>query len=318
MNQFFKLLLMGTVLVSLQGCIVAKKKFDDMLAQKVKAEGDLAEKSSQLEKANAQITDLDSKLTKLKEDSTQLGERKRATAQQLTDLNKEYDQLNNYYKNLLNNSGKLNRDFAQQKEQLFAIQENLERTRKMNDSLGASLVERERKVKELEEVMASKDKAVQDLKNRVSAALLNFKENDLTVNVKNGKVYVSLAEQLLFGSGSIDVDAKGVSALQQLAKAVKDQKDIQIMVEGHTDNVPIGKKSAYMQDNWDLSVMRATAITKILTKAGVSSNQITAAGKGEYAPLMANTSDQNKRMNRRTEIIITPNLDELFKILGTN
>ena len=90
------------------------------------------------------------------------------------------------------------------------------------------------------------------------------------------------------------------------------------MVEGHTDNVPIGKKSQYMQDNWDLSVMRATSITKILTKAGVSPNQVTASGKGENSPLVSNSSDGNKQKNRRTEIIITPNLDELFKILSTN
>jgi len=131
-------------------------------------------------------------------------------------------------------------------------------------------------------------------------------------------VYVSLAEQLLFGSGSIDVDAKGVGALQQLAKALKDQKDIQVMIEGHTDNVPVSKKSTYMNDNWDLSVMRATSITKILTGAGLSPNQITAAGKGEYAPLAPNDNVQNKQKNRRTEIIVTPNLDELFKILEAN
>src|SRR5690606_22524152 len=111
-----------------------------------------------------------------------------------------------------------------------------------------SLAEREKKVRELEQVLANKDKAVQDLKNKISSALLNFKENDITVKVKNGKVYVSLAEQLLFGSGSIEVDSKGVSALQQLAKAIKDQKDINILVEGHTDNVPISKKAAYMLD----------------------------------------------------------------------
>jgi chemotaxis protein MotB len=233
-------------------------------------------------------------------------------------MDKEYNQLNAYYKNLLTSSGKLNRDMAQQQEQLLGIQQNLERTRKTNDSLSTSLNEREKKVRELENVMAAKDKAVQDLKNSISNALLNFKENDLTVNVKNGKVYVSLAEQLLFASGSTEVDSKGVSALQQLAKAVKDKRDIHIMVEGHTDNVPISKKSQYMSDNWDLSVMRATSITKILTKAGVSPNQITAAGKGEYVPLAPNNTAQNKQKNRRTEIIITPNLDELFKILETN
>jgi chemotaxis protein MotB len=173
-------------------------------------------------------------------------------------------------------------------------------------------------VNELEQVLANKDKAVQELKNRISNALLNFKENDLTVNVKNGKVYVSLAEQLLFGSGSIEVDKKGVGALQQLAKALKDQKDITIMVEGHTDNVPISKKSAYMQDNWDLSVMRATSITKILVSGGVAPKQIVPAGKGEFSPLVANDTPQNKQKNRRTEIIVTPDLDELFKILESN
>jgi chemotaxis protein MotB len=184
--------------------------------------------------------------------------------------------------------------------------------------LSVSLAEREKKFKEVEQVLASKEKAVQDLKNKISSALLNFKENDITVKVKNGKVYVSLAEQLLFQSGSIDVDAKGVTALQQLGKALKDQKDINIMVEGHTDNVPISKKSQYMNDNWDLSVMRATSITRILTKAGVPQKQITASGRGEFSPLAANDNAQNKQKNRRTEIIITPNLDELFKILESN
>ncbi len=318
MKKIFRVAILFIMFSGLQSCLVTKKKYDDMLAQKVKTEGELAEKSDQLDQANVALKDLNEKLTKLKDDTTSLGEQKRSTAQKLAILNTEYDQLNAYYKNLLNNSGKLNRDMAQQKEQLFAIQANLDRTRKLNDSLGTSLIERERKVKELETILANKDKAVQDLKNKISNALLNFKENDLTVNVKNGKVYVSLAEQLLFQSGSIEVDGKGVTAIQQLAKAIKDQRDIQIMVEGHTDNVPIGKKSPYMQDNWDLSVMRATSITKILTKAGVSPNQVTASGKGEYSPLMPNTSDPNKQKNRRTEIIITPNLDELFKILDSN
>lgn len=303
---------------ALQGCIVSKKKFDDLLAQKVKSDGELADRSTKLEKANTELISLNKSLDQLKIDTTNLGDAYRSSSKKLDGLNEEYDQLNAYYKNLLNSSGKLNRDLTLQKEQLLAIQDNLERTRKLNDSLSTNLEDRERKVKELEQVLANKDKAVQDLKNRIANALLNFKENDLTINVKNGKVYVSLAEQLLFGSGSVEVDSKGVTALQQLAKALKDQKDIHIMVEGHTDNVPISRKSAYMQDNWDLSVMRATSITKILTKGGVSPNQITASGKGEFSPLAANTSAESRQKNRRTEIIITPNLDELFKILEVN
>lgn len=315
MTKFFQLLFLFFVL---EGCIVSKKKYDDILAQKVKADGELIEKTTSLDMAHQELADLNTKLTDLKRDTTELGSQYRSTGQRLADLNKEHEQLNAYYKNLLNSSGKLNRDLTQQKEQLLGIQDNLEKTRKLNDSLSVSLAEREMKVKELEQILANKDKAVKELKDRISNALLNFKENDLTVKVKEGKVYVSLAEQLLFGSGSIEVDTKGVTALQQLAKALKDQKDIRIMVEGHTDNVPVSKKSPYMQDNWDLSVMRATSITKILTKAGVTPGQISASGKAEFFPLAPNDTPQNKQKNRRTEIIITPNLDELFKLLSTN
>jgi chemotaxis protein MotB len=297
---------------------VTKKKYDDVLAQKIKTEGELADKEKQLDKANESIASLNETLNKLKQDTADLNQSYRTTSKKLAALNDQYDELNSYYKNLLTNSGKLNRDMAQQQDQLLAIQESLERTHKLNDSLSNSLAEREKKVKELENILANKDRAVKDLKDRITNALLNFKESDLTVKVKNGKVYVSLAEQLLFGSGSIVVDNKGVGALQQLAKAIKDQKDIQITIEGHTDNVPVSKKSTYMQDNWDLSVMRATSITKILTDAGLSPKQITASGKGEYSPLAPNDSPQNKQKNRRTEIIITPNLDELFKLLESN
>jgi chemotaxis protein MotB len=313
-----KTLIAALLLFTLSSCIVTKKKYDDLLAQKVRTEADLADRTAQLDSANSNISELTEQLNALKQDTTNLGIDKRNTTQRLAILEAEHEQLNSYYKNLLTSSGKLNRDLTQQQEQLLAIQDNLEKTRRINDSLSVNLAAREKKVKELEQVLASKEKAVQDLKNRITSALLNFKDGDITVKVKNGKVYVSLAEQLLFGSGSIDVDSKGISALQQLAKAIKDQKDINIIVEGHTDNVPISRKSQYMQDNWDLSVMRATSITKILTKAGVSAKQITPSGRGEFSPLASNDTPQNKQKNRRTEIIITPNLDELFKILESN
>jgi chemotaxis protein MotB len=313
-----RLLLALTTALVFSSCIVSKKKYDDLLAQKVRMEADLADRNTSLDKANTDIKSLDEQLKQLKEDTTNIGIDLRTNKGKLASLEKENTQLNTYYKNLMTSSGKLNRDFTQQQQQLLAIQDNLDKTRKKNDSLSNSLAEREKKVQELEQVLANKDKAVQELRTKISNALLNFKENDITVKVKNGKVYVSLAEQLLFKSGSVEVDSKGVTALQQLAKAIKDHKDIHIVVEGHTDNVPISKKSPYMTDNWDLSVMRATSITRILTRGGVSSNQITASGKGEFSPLAANDSPQNKQKNRRTEIIITPDLDELFKILETN
>lgn len=313
-----KQLITALLLMMIVSSCVSKKKYDDLLAQKVRLEADLSDRTSSLDKANIDLDSLNGQLKKLKDDTTSLGIDLRNNTQRLAQLQKEHDQMNASYKNLLTSSGKMNRDLLQHQEQLLSIQENLEKTRKANDSLSVSLSEREKKVKELEQVLANKEKAVQDLKNKISTALLNFKEGDISVQVKNGKVYVSLAEQLLFGSGSVTVDAKGVTALQQLAKAIKDQKDINILIEGHTDNVPISKKSQYMNDNWDLSVMRATSITRILTRSGVSPNQITASGRGEYSPLAANDNSQNKQKNRRTEIIITPDLDELFKILESN
>lgn len=310
--------LIPVLVLLVSSCVVSKKKYDALLAQKVRLEADLNDRTGELDKARLSITDLEQILAALKEDTTHLGIDLRNNQQRLGQLEKDHAQLNSTYKNLLTSSGKMNRDLAQQQEQLLAIQENLDRTRQINDSLSISLSEREKKVKELEQVLANKEKAVQDLKSKISSALLNFKENDISVTIKNGKVYVSLAEQLLFGSGSAVVDAKGINALQQLAKAIKDQSDINIMVEGHTDNVPISKKSQYMNDNWDLSVMRATSITRILTGAGVSPKQITASGRSEFSPLASNDSPQNKQKNRRTEIIITPNLDELFSILESN
>ncbi|HCW09229.1 MAG TPA: hypothetical protein DGG95_17875 [Cytophagales bacterium] len=313
-----RILLFFTFSILTLSCIVPKKKFDDMLAQKIKAESELADKSKKLDEANSSLEKLNESLKKLKQDSVSIATNLQSSSKKLADLNNEYEKLNANYKMSLNKSGKLNQDLAQQRDQLLAIQNNLEKTRQQNDSLSNSLSEREKKVKELEQVLSNKDKAVQDLKNRISGALLNFKENDLTVKVKNGKVYVSLAEQLLFGSGSIVVDKKGEGALQQLAKALKDQKDIHVMIEGHTDNVQISQKTKYFQDNWDLSVLRATSITKILIKGGMSPSQVTAAGKGEFSPVAANDNAANKQKNRRTEIIVTPNLDQLFKILDAN
>lgn len=312
-----RILLLSFLICFCLSC-VSKKKYDDLVAQKISTEASLAERSGQLDQANTELKDLKEKFEKLLEDTTNLGIDKRNASTRLAALEEEHEQLNTLYKNLVTSSGKMNRDLTQQQQELLAIQANLEKTRRLNDSLSVNLADREKKVRELEQVLASKEKAVQDLKNKISNALLSFKDGGISVNVKNGKVYVSLSEQLLFGSGSIEVDSKGVTALQQLAKAIKDQRDINILVEGHTDNVPVSKKSQYMQDNWDLSVMRATSITKILTKAGVPSSKVTASGRGEHSPLAANDTPQNKQKNRRTEIIITPNLDELFRILESN
>lgn len=264
------------------GC-VSTKKFDALLTDKMQVENEKADTEEQLAIAKEEIERLNAKIEDLDNKIT-------ALSKDTLEQGQEYAQLESYYNNLLENSDKLSQEF----------------------------VDQQKKIQELEKVLKEKEKAVNDIRNKVSQALLNFKENDLTIDIKNGKVYVSLAEQLLFRSGSIEVDKKGVDALKQLAAVLKNNPDINIMVEGHTDNVPISRKSQYMANNWDLSVLRATSIVDILTEAGVEPSKITAAGKGEFLPLNPNDSPEEKQKNRRTEIILTPELDELFQILEAN
>ncbi|HEX9651827.1 MAG TPA: OmpA family protein [Cyclobacteriaceae bacterium] len=309
--------LAALVLIFVSSCI-APKKYNEQLAENVRMQGEITRLTSDLSVAKKRITDLNSKLDSLSQDNNMTKDNLAATSSSLENLQNEHEKLQTLYDNVLKNSGKLNRDLAEQQERLLTMESDLESAKAKNDQLSIDLAEREKKVSELEKILADKEAAVLALKKKVTDALLNFGEKELTVEVRNGKVYVSLAEQLLFKSGSTSVDEKGRIALQQLAAALKDSKDIHIMVEGHTDNVPISRASQYMNDNWDLSVMRATTIVRILTNYGVSPEQVTASGKGEFSPVMENTTPENKQKNRRTEIILTPNLDELFKILEAN
>lgn len=316
MKTFFnKATLVSLVLIFLSSC-VAKKDFDAVVSEKNTLENDktrlqeqLAVVSEKAKRLEVQVEDLKGKNTALQGDFD-------LVSKELNDVQKEHNRIKQLYENLLTNSGQLNSDLAQQQQRLLAIQDDLEIERKKNEELALDLSKREAKVAELERLISEKDKAVQQLKKRVTDALLNFQASDLSVEVKNGKVYVSLAEKLLFNSGSTKVDSKGEGALKQLANALSGNTDINIMVEGHTDNVPLSGTGKFA-DNWDLSVVRATSIVRILVNNGISSEVITAAGRGEFSPVAENTSSENKALNRRTEIILTPKLNELFQLLET-
>ncbi|MFW5759891.1 MAG: OmpA family protein [Cyclobacteriaceae bacterium] len=289
-----------------------------MSGLKSKLEMEKASLQESLQISEGKTKRLQNQVDQLVKDSLALYQALEKNKEELQQSEEKYKQLQYYYNELAENSGKLNQNLADKQQQLMELEVSMEMARKKNEELSASLEEREKKVLELETILAEKEKAVQDLKNLVSNALLNFAENDLSVEVRNGKVYVSLSEQLLFKSGSITIDPKGIAALQKLAQAIKDNEDINIMVEGHTDNVPISRISQYMKNNWDLSVMRATSIVKIITEAGIAPDRITAAGRGEFQPITSNDTAEGKNRNRRTEIILTPRLDELFKILQSN
>ena len=299
-------------------CVVPKKQFDELLAEKVKMEADMLDMQSKIDVLSTKKDSLEVALENSSLHNNTIEKELELTSNNLNSLQAEHDKLQSYYNNALNNSGRMTRDMKEQHERLLAMQETLDEATYDNKKLGDSLILREAKVQELERIVAESQNAISELKNNLNEALLDFGKNELTIEQRNGKIYVSLSEQLLFKSSSIQVDPKGKKALQQLAEVLKSAPDVDILIEGHTDNVPISGKSKYMQDNWDLSVLRATSIVKILVDGGVASNALTPAGRGQYIPVVANDSEEHKALNRRIEIIITPDLNKLFAILEQN
>ena len=203
-------------------------------------------------------------------------------------------------------------------EELQATRKNLnEREDKLREA-EQELEERNEALIELQEILAQQQEAVKELKDKVTNALLGFASDELSVHEKNGKVYVSLEEKLLFETGQWNVDPRGQQAIRDLSRVLADNPDINIMVEGHTDDVPM-RGSGAVKDNWDLSVMRATAVTKILTQnENIDPSRIIAAGRSKYVSLTSNDTPEGRQMNRRTEIILTPDIDELLEIIEMN
>ncbi|SFU41931.1 chemotaxis protein MotB [Pontibacter akesuensis] len=281
------LLLAGSV--TLSSCVVSKKKYEDLMARKNALEMDKAGLEQDKSTLEQQKASLEEAKASLESERAKLEQQKR-----------EYEE-----------------SLAQALKEGKTLGENLNMSKSQIERLNADLKAREARLAELQRILDEKEKAVANLRNRVSNALLGFNDKDLTVNVRNGKVYVSLAEQLLFNSGSTKVDPKGVEALRKLAAVLKEQQDVNVVVEGHTDDVPIAKGTVGMQDNWDLSVLRATEITRILANAGVDPTRVTPSGRSKYVPLDDAKSKEARQKNRRTEIILTPKLDELFQILET-
>lgn len=330
------------LVVSVFTACVPGRQFEEMKAAREKCDAELSELKARYEtftakekELNVRIEELNRQVKTLGNDTLSLGTSLRRITNAYERLNKTYDQL--LEKNNLLMQGKeddnrrlmgqyqLTQEELQKKEdRLRTLEADLERrqaeVQQLEQEMKAAeeaLKLKEDRVNELEKVLAAKDSAMSQLRAKVSEALLGFQDNGLSVSMKNGKVYVSLEERLLFESGSTVVDPKGVDALKKLAKVLEKEQDVTILIEGHTDNVPI--KSANIKDNWDLSVMRATSIVRIITSnSKIDPQRLTAAGRGEFMPVdKANTPEARKK-NRRTEIILTPNLDQLFQLINTN
>lgn len=197
---------------------------------------------------------------------------------------------------------------------------NQSENKKLNSSLAEKikeLQEREQTIAQLQGMIEAQQQKVKDLLASVKDALLGFSSEDLTVTEKDGKVYVSLSDKLLFESGKAIVNQQGKVALGKLAEVLNKQTEIDVYIEGHTDNVPI--HTAVFQDNWDLSVIRATSVVRILTETySVNPLQIQPCGRGEFKPVDTNESAEGRAHNRRTEIIMAPRLDKLLQLLQAN
>ncbi len=227
--------------------------------------------------------------------------------------------LENIIAKLRKDTASLNGKLEDLQEKYTAMDANYAKLRNNSSSeinkLSDDLKKREQRLKEVEEVLRKRDESTNQLKEKLQQALLGFTKSGLTVEIKNGKVYVSLTDKLLFPSGSIIIDEKGRQALTQLANVLKEQSDINIAVEGHTDTQKI-KNLGQIKDNWDLSVLRSTSVVRYLTEnEKVDGVRMTATGKGEFQPLGSNSTADGRSKNRRIEIVLSPKLDELYDLI---
>lgn len=292
---------------------------------------DLENKYANLKKENRQLSDENTALSKEK---NELDLKSKDLQSQLDKLKAERDKLNTEYAATKNSYEALKTSYAAlEKDSSAALDTNIKKNRELLaqleakekalateqerlDKLRAELQERSARVDELEGIMAQQQQSLQALKDKLSKALNSFEGKGLTVEQKNGKVYVSMENKLLFGSGSWVVGAEGKKAIVEVAKVLAENPDIAVLIEGHTDNVPYNG-SGQITDNWDLSTKRATAIVNIIREnKGVNPKNLTAAGRSEYAPIADNGTAEGKSKNRRIEIILTPKLDELSKLLN--
>jgi len=298
-------------LIALSGCVTSK------VHKELQGRYDVLDtEANGLRKANAdyevqvreqgdRISKLDKEVSRLAADTASLGSQKRLLEDKYAKLSVQYDNL------AKNNTSLMAKSAAESK----ALIEELQLLQGKLQAKEDSLAMREKRVNELENALERKDSAMNFVRARLTDALLGFEGKGLSIYTKNGQVYVSMENSLLFASGSYSVSTRGQEALRNIAGVLAANPDINVLVEGHTDNDPFNG-SGVIKDNWDLSVMRATSVVKIMTDAAkLNKERITAAGKGEFSPLVPNNSAENKAKNRRTEIILTPDLSELAELL---
>lgn len=332
MKKLVYLLVLGSLIAT--SC-VPLSKFKNLQAEKDSMEsefGQLQNRNLNLEVENTelksriqvlerQIARHEQALLEAQRTANRVEEKYRRTEEMYQNLVKAQNELasgtDREAARILRELQELQQRLMEKEDRLSRLELTLEDKRQNLEKLQAEFAEQNTRLVELERVLFQKDSIMNGLRTKVAQALFAFDADELRVEMRNGKVYVSLEEKLLFKSGSFTVGAKGTDALKKLAGVLEQNPDIQIMIEGHTDNVPIISGSDLLVDNWDLSVKRATSIVRILlANSTIDPSRLTSAGRGEYMPVADNATAEGKQKNRRTEIILTPRLDELFNLIG--
>ena len=268
--------------------------------------------SKRLKQATGQRDTLHSINVVFNQDTTQRGVAYRTLDSAYNELMAMFNELNRKHKALQIDYTEMNQRYSD------LLKSSLNKTEQLNLALKQKedmLSAREKRLAELEAIIRRQDSITNALNEIVKRALLSFNSEELTVEMKNGKVYVSLSDKLLFKSASADIEEKGQEAIKKLGEVLNKNLDIDVLIEGHTDNVPL-RSTINFKDNWDLSTERAANIVRILSDLSkVNPKRLTAAGRSEYMPKASNDTPEGRAKNRRTEIILTPKLDELYKLI---
>ncbi len=284
-----KIVLIGFAALALSSC-VSTKKYDSMRAQAIRSE-------RELELAGERLAALEQSRDKLQAEYTDLAVEKARLEAERAKLQGEYEALKGSYDKMLGDAS------AEASRMLRQLEQNQR-----------ELDARSQRVDELEEALRAREETLNQIRRKVTDALLGFEGKGLTISQRNGKVYVSMDDKLLFRSGSFDIDPNGAKAVRDLAVVLAANPDIEVMVEGHTDNVPY-RSNGQLKDNLDLSVKRATTVTRLLLEnPGNAPQRIVSAGRGAWLPVATGDSDAARQKNRRTEIILSPKLDELLQL----
>lgn len=318
-----QMLFLSILLTGLMTACVPSKKYNELLEREKACSEELAKYKKSSSDYEVLSKDLQTKydlaakeVSRLRGDTNILGNQIRLLKREQETIEAQYEALESSFDKLKNLSAKetatLQTELEQKTKELQRKEDALLKLDQELQAKQALLVEREKRVNELEEAIRKKDAKIQLLKARVANALRNFENQGLTVVQKNGKIYVSLEAKLLFQSGSTKVEEEGKKALVELARVLETERDLEIVVEGHTDTDKLNS-SVSPKNNWELSVLRATSVVELmLANSNMAPTQIMAAGRSEYHPV----DPADKTKNRRIEIIISPNLNELFEIIS--